>query len=189
MKVFCPYCDCEAHLTKGAVLYGSHTSVADQNFWVCWPCDAYVGCHKGSAKGWEDGTKPLGTPAKRDLRKARSALHDKFDRMWEKGRMRRVDAYRWLALRLGIPKKSVISECSIWRHAKEQAICSETYWRCLMGREVPMAPKEISARLKELDKKRKALDEKREKIDRNIVALMGEMDEQIKGLRELVKTN
>lgn len=52
-----------------------------------------------------------------------------------------------------------------------------------------MAPKEISARLKELDKKRKALDEKREKIDRNIVALMGEMDEQIKGLRELVKTN
>jgi hypothetical protein len=66
--------------------------------WMCKPCDAWVGCHKGTAK-------PMGTLANAELRNARSVLHALFDPIWEnlmeeRGLSKsqaRTMAYEWLA--------------------------------------------------------------------------------------------
>lgn len=109
MRVVCPYCGADTVLIKGSLLYGSNSDASDLNFWICWPCDAYVGCHRGDSEGWDCGTKPLGTPAKKELRMARAELHGSFDKLWTEGRMRRTNAYSWLAKRLGIS----VDECHI----------------------------------------------------------------------------
>ena len=121
MKVVCPYCDHDAVLVNGSMLYGSMSHVADQNLWVCWQCDAWVGCHIGSFDGWEEGTRPLGILAKKELRDARVAVHDRFDKLWKLGRMDRGKAYKWLADRLGISK----DDCHIGMFDMEKCIKTE----------------------------------------------------------------
>ena len=70
--------------------------------WICEPCGAWVGCHKGT-------TVPLGTLANRELRLARTEVHSWFDRFWREGIMSRYDAYLWLGEKMGLSKR----ECHI----------------------------------------------------------------------------
>jgi hypothetical protein len=70
--------------------------LAEKRFWLCHPCDAYVGCHPGT-------TRPLGTPANADLRVLRSRVHAALDPLWKGGRVRRSEAYERLAVAMGIP--------------------------------------------------------------------------------------
>jgi hypothetical protein len=120
MRVRCPYCGEYAYLTKGSVIYGSESESADNNYWMCWPCDAYVGCHDGESEGWEPGTKPMGNLAKAELRAKRVELHNKFDTLWRRsGGMTRDDAYKWLAIRLGISR----DECHIGMF--DEAMCKK----------------------------------------------------------------
>jgi hypothetical protein len=73
----CPYCGQQARLVGGDVIYPHRPDLAEKWFWLCAPCDAYVGTHKGTQI-------PLGTPAKADLRCARSKLHDlMLDPLWK----------------------------------------------------------------------------------------------------------
>ena len=76
--------------------------------WICanFPkCDSYVGCHPGT-------DKPLGIMANKELRKAKSQVHELFDRLWLlKAQMTgcskkkaRTTGYAWLAKRMGIKK-------------------------------------------------------------------------------------
>lgn len=104
--VVCPYCGKAArHLANSSPVYGG-TDYGP--VWVCWPCDAWVGCHKGGT-----GTTPLGRLADKELRRAKVAAHAAFDPLW-RAKMRREGcsqgearsaAYRWLSEQLGLPRK------------------------------------------------------------------------------------
>lgn len=103
-EVTCPYCDRSAELVGGDVIYPHRHDLARKKFWLCTPCNAFVGCH---AQG--DGTRPLGRLANAELRAAKQAVHRVFDPLWRdsrphRNRLRRR-AYEWLAGHLGIDVK------------------------------------------------------------------------------------
>lgn len=93
--VTCDYCGQPAPLVTGADVYPGLPALARRRFYKCDPCHAWVGCHPGTIK-------PLGRLANAPLRRARVKAHDRFDRLWRGGRMKRTDAYAWLAEQLGI---------------------------------------------------------------------------------------
>lgn len=94
--VSCPYCGQQAEYVDSAVIYGRSYGMV----YLCRPCDAYVGVHKGT-------DQPLGRLANRELRRWRNRAHAMFDPLWQKGRFRRRrnDAYAWLAEKMGLPKE------------------------------------------------------------------------------------
>ena len=105
----CPYCGKTAVLVSGTHIYPHRRDLYALRFWACDPCSAYVGCHKagawmyvGGEKILSNGTLPLGRLANAALRREKSAAHAAFDPLWKTGRMRRREAYSWLAKQLGI---------------------------------------------------------------------------------------
>lgn len=93
-RVVCPYCDRPAERVTGFTLFGM-VRLADKHFYRCAPCDAHVGCHPKSSR-------PLGTLANAELRRARREAHAAFDPIWRSHTLRRSEAYAWLATKLGI---------------------------------------------------------------------------------------
>lgn len=91
----CPYCGDPAELVGGDRVYPHRPDLAGKRFYLCAPCDAYVGCHPGT-------TEPLGRLADKALRRAKVAAHNAFDPLWQAGPMTRPEAYRWLAGALGV---------------------------------------------------------------------------------------
>lgn len=89
----CDYCGQPAPLIDSKEIYGRRSYGL---MYVCKPCDARVGVHKGT-------TKPLGRLANAELRQAKISAHDGFDRLWKSGRMPRNAAYRWLSSKLELP--------------------------------------------------------------------------------------
>lgn len=90
-KVQCPYCLQRAKLTTSKEVYPNHGNHYPGFFYLCSPCDAYVGCHPGTSR-------PLGSPANYRLRQLRSQAHRVFDEIWRGRRgYSRGKAYRWLA--------------------------------------------------------------------------------------------
>ncbi len=117
----CNYCGRKANLLTGKELYPHRRDLWAKKFWVCKPCDAWVGCHDGTSK-------PLGILARREMRMARMEAHAVFDPIWKTGLMGRKDAYTWLAKQLGIK----VCECHISRFGKRRslkvvAVCNQ-YW-------------------------------------------------------------
>ena len=121
-KVNCPYCKKDAELVNGERIYPHRPDLFAKMFWLCEPCNAYVGTHSNS-----DNNKPLGRLANADLRRAKTAAHAAFDPLWKEGYMSRTKAYAWLARRLHIH----IQKCHIGmfdldtcyrviRHAKQR---------------------------------------------------------------------
>lgn len=94
-KVLCPYCGGQAYPIKGVELYPDMPTVAENVFWKCSPCYAWVGCHQNS-------DEPMGGLANRELRLARRDAHYWFDRIWKTGRLGRTAAYKWLAYEMGM---------------------------------------------------------------------------------------
>lgn len=92
--VICPYCHKPAELVDSIEIYGRSYGMA----YLCRPCGAYVGCHKGT-------DKPLGRLANAELRKWKMRAHAAFDWLWKGGFMNRTKAYAWLASELNIPKE------------------------------------------------------------------------------------
>lgn len=75
VAMLCRYCGASAVL-KVASQIGKP---GDSNLYVCsnYPsCDAYVRCHSGT-------TQPLGTLARKRLRRLRTLCHEQFDPLWE----------------------------------------------------------------------------------------------------------
>ena len=95
-KVYCPYCGNAAELVDSSVVYPQSYGM----MWICMPCDAYTGVHRSSPT-----FKPLGTLAKKDLRKLRQQVHHMFDPLWKNGSRTRNEAYAWLAERMNLPKE------------------------------------------------------------------------------------
>lgn len=93
----CPYCSVRSKLKPGREVFPHRRDLHLKRFYVC-PipaCGARVACHA-------NGTRPMGTPARKELRAARQSLHKLFDPIWESGLMTREEAYAWLAKKLGL---------------------------------------------------------------------------------------
>ena len=87
----CPYCGKETELIDSAEVYHG---VSYGWMYICRPCDAYVGCYKGT-------TKALGRLANAELRKFKHEAHGVFDFIRKKHFMKRAQAYTWLSKQLG----------------------------------------------------------------------------------------
>lgn len=97
----CAYCGEETQLVDDADVYG--TSYGGK-CWVCWPCGAWVGCHKGTEKA-------LGRVANKELRVAKMKAHEAFDQLWKRKKANAVSvygrknarslAYKWLSKQMG----------------------------------------------------------------------------------------
>lgn len=114
----CPYCERDTALVKGNDIYGDRcwNDAAERFFYVCWPCSAWVSCAGKT-------TKPLGTPANFELRRARMKLHERIDPIWMRAEhcgeyspedpkaiaiirnTARSRLYTWLAWKLGVDKE------------------------------------------------------------------------------------
>jgi ssDNA-binding Zn-finger/Zn-ribbon topoisomerase 1 len=91
----CPYCGGVLRLRDNAILYGGKSL---GNSYICenYPkCDTYVGVHRSNSK-------PLGTPADKELRELRKLCHKKFDPMWRDRGIKRKEAYRWLSKTMNV---------------------------------------------------------------------------------------
>lgn len=94
-NVICPYCGKPADFVDTAEIYhGKSYGMA----YLCRPCNAYVGVHKGT-------DKPKGSLANAELRNWRKAAHRAFDPLWKYGifKHQRNNAYAWLSKKMGIP--------------------------------------------------------------------------------------
>lgn len=98
----CPYCSGPVAFVGGDVVYPHRPDLAERRFYLCRPCRAWVGTHRGTEK-------PLGRLANAELRAAKVDAHAAFDAKWKRLEWSRGAAYRWLAGALQIPK----SECHI----------------------------------------------------------------------------
>lgn len=95
MKVTCPYCNGSAEYVSSSEVYGGRDY---GKIYLCRPCQAWVGVHKGTKK-------PLGRLADAKLRQWKIKAHQAFDPIWKEGHMNRYQAYKWLSIVLGIPRK------------------------------------------------------------------------------------
>ena len=95
--VICPYCQQPAEFVDSAVIYHGRSYGM---IYLCRPCDAYVGTHKGT-------DNPLGRLANAELRRWKIAAHAAFDPLWKTGEFkhRRDAAYAWLAEQMGLSKE------------------------------------------------------------------------------------
>lgn len=116
--VLCDYCLKRAHLVTGKTIYPHRRDLWNKFFYLCAPCEAYVGCHPNTQT-------PLGRLADATLRAAKSRAHAAFDPMWRNGSMNRREAYAWLADQLKLPP----NKCHIGMFEETQcdkvvAVCS-----------------------------------------------------------------
>lgn len=93
----CPYCGRPSMLTDSAEVYHGRSYGP---IYICRPCDAYVGCHKGT-------TKALGRLANAELRYWKNQAHAAFDKLW-KGKtkvMDRTTCYKFLSKKMELPSE------------------------------------------------------------------------------------
>lgn len=93
-----------------------------RKFWGCsrWPdCNACHGAHP-------DG-KPVGRPGTPEEKKARQAAHAAFDPIWQKGMMKRKQAYKWLARELGFEKDCHIGSFDVLMCKKVVEVCERWF--------------------------------------------------------------
>lgn len=120
MTLACPYCAQPAELMlSSAPLY---RGIDYGPVWICRPCQAWVGCHP-------ETTNPLGRLANAALRRAKMAAHAAFDPLFKSGRMKRGEAYAWLAKALGIEKTAChIGMMDEAQCIKVKAVCDQ-WWQ------------------------------------------------------------
>lgn len=111
--VICQYCNQKSELVDSSVIYGRSYGL----IYLCKPCDAYVGVHKGT-------TKPLGILANAELREWKKKAHAAFDPLWENGKYTRKKAYRILADKLG-EEEVHIGESDVDKCKKIIEICNQ----------------------------------------------------------------
>lgn len=102
----CPYCGNNTEYIDSSVIYGKSYGM----IYICKPCDAYVGVHKGTDKS-------LGRLANKELREAKKEAHYYFDQIAKTGLINKIwkeyipnlgnrnKAYLWLSKQMNIPKE------------------------------------------------------------------------------------
>ena len=111
LQVHCPYCGKPAVMVSGVRIYPHRPDLFEKKFWLCEKCDAYVGCHPRNLNHGQDGTRPLGRLADKELRRLKWKAHSLFDPLWQElGYFpNRKAAYQWLSNQLGI----YVNKCHI----------------------------------------------------------------------------
>ena len=71
--ILCPYCEGQAEFTSSKEVYNGRNYGM---IYLCRPCWAYVGVHKGT-------TEPLGRLANAELREWKIKAHGAFDTIWK----------------------------------------------------------------------------------------------------------
>lgn len=61
--MICDYCNKDAELVGGDIIYPHRPDLYELKFYYCAVCEAWCGCHRGT-------TKPLGRLANAELRQA-----------------------------------------------------------------------------------------------------------------------
>lgn len=89
----CPYCGNATKLVDDIQIYG--TSYGGKCY-ICEPCGAWVGCHKGT-------NKSLGRVADKNLRELKRQAHEEFDPIWKEGYLPRSKAYDVLSIAFELP--------------------------------------------------------------------------------------
>lgn len=89
----CPYCGAPTQLVDDSEIYGRSFGT---KCYICRPCQAWVGCHKGTDKA-------LGRIANKRLRKLKLQAHESFDPIWKDGYLPRTAAYEVLSTALELP--------------------------------------------------------------------------------------
>lgn len=94
----CPYCLKKTVYVDSEEVYGRSYGM----IYLCRPCDAWVGVHKGT-------NHALGRLANDELREAKKEAHYYFDKLWKAKMLQGISknksrgaAYKWLASQLGI---------------------------------------------------------------------------------------
>lgn len=98
LGISCPYCGRPAERVNGTRIYPKRRDLADQLFFLCATCNAYVGCHP-------DGT-PFGSLANAALRAARRLTHERLTELQEANGASTTELYKWMAQRLDLPRES-----------------------------------------------------------------------------------
>lgn len=88
----CPYCGNATKQIDSAEIYHG---ISYGIIYLCKPCNAYVGCHKGT-------TLSMGRLANSDLREAKKRAHHYLDQLWQPKVYNRPIVYKWLSESLGI---------------------------------------------------------------------------------------
>ena len=94
----CPYCKTESKMVTGTDVYPSRPDLSDKKFYMCKPCQAWVGVHIAT-------NKPLGTLARASLRTMRLRAHNKLDLLWKNKYLKRGKVYALLAFYLNVIPK------------------------------------------------------------------------------------
>lgn len=89
----CPYCGRPTSLIDDTEIYGRSYG---SKCYICKPCGAWVGCHKGTDKA-------LGRVANKELREMKHKAHEAFDPLWKNGYLPRRAAYEILSIAFGLP--------------------------------------------------------------------------------------
>lgn len=90
----CPYCKAKTEYIDSIEIYKQSYGM----IYICRPCDAYVGVHKGT-------NNAKGRLANKELRELKKQAHHFFDTIWQTGQMNRGEAHKWLSYVLGIPSE------------------------------------------------------------------------------------
>lgn len=125
----CPYCAGSTEYVDSEVVYGRSYGM----IYLCRPCKAWVGVHKGTDKA-------LGRLANAELREAKKKAHRYFDQIaktslindiWPEYMPKtsnRSKAYMWLSHKTGIPPERChigmmnVEECNLVIQISKQAI-------------------------------------------------------------------
>ena len=97
MLIYCVECkqDVDAKLVTGKEVYPHRSDLYNLLFYKCPACGGFVGTHK-------DGTnKPLGCIPTIALKRARIGVHDRMDKLWKSGRIKRKDLYNKISEYMG----------------------------------------------------------------------------------------
>jgi hypothetical protein len=120
----CPYCGGPVQLVTGKAVYPHRPDLFAKKFWMCKPCNAYVGCHKKT-------DRPLGRLADARLRHWKMQAHTAFDPIWKTAKKadqakERTQAYIWLASQMGLDTK----DCHIGMFDAEQCklVIAKVWW-------------------------------------------------------------
>lgn len=98
----CSYCSQSTDYIDSIEIYGKSYGMV----YLCRPCDAFVGVHKGTDKA-------KGSVANYELREVRKQAHRYFDQLWKRKMFKenltqkyaRNKAYKWLAETMEIDRK------------------------------------------------------------------------------------
>jgi len=120
----CHYCHNKTQFVDSSCIYGKSYGM----IYICKPCNAYVGVHKGTKQA-------LGIVANKELREAKKKAHYYFDNLWKRaiknGRQKkecRSKAYKWLSKQLNIkPKYTHIGMFDVETCNKVIQICKPYY--------------------------------------------------------------